>query len=163
MLRLVFRRQLPSLDAVFWRSRRWAAPLPLRLGRSGGAAVEFAIIAPLFLMLLLGILLFGMYFGAAHGVAQLAADAARVSVAGINDAERITLAQSHVAAHARRYALIDPAKVSVIAGADDDDPQQFTVAVQFDASSLPIWFAPYLFERPDTVIERSASIRRGGY
>jgi len=42
----------------------------------GAAALEFAILAPAFLLLGAGMLAYAIYFGAAHSVQQLAADAA---------------------------------------------------------------------------------------
>jgi hypothetical protein len=35
--------------------------------------------------------------------------------------------------------------------------------VRFDASDLPIWFMSGLVPLPPKIIERSASIKRGGY
>lgn len=45
--------------------------------RSGVAAVEFAIVATLYLFLLVGMVAYGIYFGASHSVQQIPADAAR--------------------------------------------------------------------------------------
>ncbi|MBL8581266.1 MAG: pilus assembly protein, partial [Rhizobiaceae bacterium] len=52
------------------------------------SAVEFAIIAPVFILVLFGLIAYGIYFGASHSVQQLAADAARTAVAGLNAEER---------------------------------------------------------------------------
>ena len=59
---------------------------------SGAAALEFAVVLPVFLAVMLGILAYGIYFGAVHSAAQLAADAARASVAGLSDDERAAIA-----------------------------------------------------------------------
>jgi Flp pilus assembly protein TadG len=50
----------------------------------GASAVEFAIIAPVFILMIVGMLAYGIYFGAANSVQQIAADAARTSIAGLN-------------------------------------------------------------------------------
>ncbi|RVD33089.1 pilus assembly protein, partial [Mesorhizobium sp. M4A.F.Ca.ET.020.02.1.1] len=50
----------------------------------GTTAVEFAMLAPLFILLLLGMVAYGIYFGASHSVQQIAADAARTAIAGLN-------------------------------------------------------------------------------
>ncbi len=68
-----------------------------RRNEDGTAAIEFALVLPVFLVLMLGILAYGIYFAAAHSTAQLAADAARASVAGLNDVERANLAKASVA------------------------------------------------------------------
>jgi len=141
----------------------WTARIANTVKRNEGTtAVEFAIILPVFLILLMGILSYGIYFGAAHGVAQLAADAARVSVAGLTDTERASLAQQHVASHVEGFAFLDHSKVVTTAAASADDADQFTVAVRFDSSALPIWAFSGIVPLPSKVIERSSSIRRGG-
>lgn len=128
--------------------------------RRGASAIEFAIVFPVFLALTAGMVAYGIYFGAAHGAAQLAADAARVSVAGLDDQERNALAQQHVARSAGVYAFIVPKFVTTEAATADSE---FRVTVRYDARTLPIWrFAPFL-PLPSPIIERSAAIRRGGY
>ena len=67
----------------------------------GASAVEFALITPLFLLMLFGIVIFGGYLTMVHGVQQLAAEAARSSVAGISDSERNTIATGYVSATPR--------------------------------------------------------------
>lgn len=132
-------------------------------GDAGTSAVEFAIILPVFLVILLGILSFGLYFGAAHSTAQLAADAARATVAGLNDAERSSIATKLVANTAANYPLLTVSKITVSAAPTAGDPSEFKVDVTFDASDLPIWmFADYL-PLPPQKIHRSAVIRRGGF
>ena len=81
--------------------------------RSGASAVEFALMLPLFLAIIFGIVVFGSYLAMVHGVQQLAAEAARSSVAGISDTERNSLATNYVAANAATYPLIVPANLSV--------------------------------------------------
>ncbi len=128
--------------------------------RRGASAIEFAIVFPFFLALTAGMVAYGIYFGAAHSAAQLAADAARVSVAGLDDQERHALAQQHVARSAGVYAFIAPKFVTTVAATAD---AEFRVTVRYDAHTLPIWrFAPFL-PLPSRIIERSAAIRRGGY
>lgn len=89
---------------------------------AGTSAVEFAIILPVFLVILLGILSFGLYFGAAHSTAQLAADAARASVAGLSDTERTSIATKLVANTASNYPLLTFSKVTVAAAPSVEIP-----------------------------------------
>lgn len=114
-------------------------------------------------MAVLGILAYGIYFGAAHGVSQLAADAARASVAGLTDAERATLAKDHVGRNAGDFLLLAPEKVVVAAAPSPNDANQFQVVVSYDAGALPIWFMSGIVPLPSKTIVRSASIKRGGY
>lgn len=125
--------------------------------------MEFAVIAPVFLLLLIAFLSYGTYLGASHSTAQLAADAARASVAGLDDAERISIAQNHVARNAATYGILVPEKLSVTAGPLATDPNQFRVMVQYNSEDLPIWAFAELLPLPDKIITKAASIRRGGF
>jgi Flp pilus assembly protein TadG len=109
------------------------------------------------------LLAYGIYFGAAHSVQQLAADAARASVSGITDAERVAIAQAHVAASEGSYPLLASEHLAVTAGALAADPSQFEVRVVFDSEDLPIWAFSGLVPLPQKSIERVAVIKRGGY
>ena len=73
--------------------------------RDGAIAVEFAMIAPVFLMIVFGILMYGSYLAVIHGVQQLAAEAARSSIAGLSETERSSLANAYVSrlAHPASY------------------------------------------------------------
>jgi Flp pilus assembly protein TadG len=130
---------------------------------SGASAVEFAIVVPVFLTMLFGILAYGIYFGAVHSTSQLAADAARASVAGLSDTERASIATAHVHNNVPAYVLLDPERIEVTAEPLEADARQFRVSVRYDASLLPIWnFTPFL-PLPERTIERTATIQRGGY
>lgn len=142
-----------------WRSR--AGTWTRRA--DGASAIEFAIVLPIFLLIVVGIIVYGVYLGAAHSVAQLAADAARASIAGLSDPERSSLARSHVAANAGAYPLLRTGSVSVDAGPAAWDGNEFRVVVRFDAAALPIWMFSRLLPMPDKVIERTSTIKRGGY
>lgn len=130
---------------------------------SGSIAVEFAIIFPVALVFFMGLLAYGIYFGAAHSVQQLAADAARASVGGLNDAERASIANAHVAASGGAYPLLNPDRLSVSARSLEADPSQFEVRITFDAGELPIWALSGLVPLPEKTIARVAVVKRGGY
>ncbi|MBU1211418.1 MAG: pilus assembly protein [Alphaproteobacteria bacterium] len=131
--------------------------------RSGASAVEFAVIAPAFILMLVGMLCYGLYFSTSHGVAQLAADAARASVAGLSATERTQIATTHVRERAGDYMFIDATKVVVDAGPSQDDATQFKIAVRYDASALPIWVFSGLLPLPERNIVKVASIKTGGF
>ncbi len=58
----------------------------------GTAIIEMALLLPLFLMLLLGILIYGQYFLLAHSVQQAANDGARAAITGLDAADRRAVA-----------------------------------------------------------------------
>jgi len=137
--------------------------LRFRKSDAGGSAIEFALIFPVALVFLCGLLAYGLYLGAAHSVQQLAADAARASVGGLNDAERVAIVHAHVTASGANYPLLRPDRVSVAAQALPADASQFEVKVSFNSEDLPIWLLADLVPLPPKTIERVAIVKRGGY
>jgi Flp pilus assembly protein TadG len=137
------------------RIRRYGA------NNSGAAAVEFALIAPLFFLTLLSLVAYGIYFSAAHSVQQLAADAARTAVAGLNETERETLVADFVNRTTMNHALLDKSRLSLQVQVDPSNPNQFTVSLSYDASDLPI-FNLFSYAIPSKQIRRFATVRVGG-
>ncbi|MGY8637710.1 pilus assembly protein [Bradyrhizobium sp. 14AA] len=130
--------------------------------QSGATAVEFAIMLPIFLALMFGIVVFGSYFTMVHGVQQLAAEAARTSVAGLSDGERNSLATSYVTSSAADYPLLDAAKINVVAAPSSSDPNVYVVRVNYDASASFIFALPFVPPLPQS-ISRAAVIPYGGF
>ncbi|KJF66571.1 MULTISPECIES: TadE/TadG family type IV pilus assembly protein [Rhizobium] len=129
--------------------------------RSGSSAVEFAIVAPIFFLVLLTMIAYGIYLMAAYSVQQIAADAARTAVAGLNTTERQQLARDFITKSDLSYAFMDKTRFTVDVATDPANANQFTVKVEYDASDLPIW-SLYSYTLPDTVIRRFSTIRIGG-
>lgn len=127
----------------------------------GAAAVEFAIVAPVFILLLLTLFGFGVYLSAASSVQQIAADAARAAVAGLNPSERVSLARDYISRSTLDYYLLEPSRLTVSVSDDISNARQFTVRVEYDAAGLPIW-GLYSFALPDRKIKRFSTIRIGG-
>lgn len=148
-----------SMRAIRWRSMmsRW------RDSRSGSSAVEFAMLTPIMMAMMFGLTGYGIYFGVANSVQQLAADAARASVAGMSDAERSDLAKARVQTAGSSYVLIDPKKATVTAAPLAADSNLFQVVVSYDASQLPIWIFRAFMPMPSKTVVRTASIQKGGY
>lgn len=131
--------------------------------RRGAAAVEFALIAPLLIAIIFGIVIFGSYLAVVHGVQQLAAEAARSSIAGLSESERSSLAQAYVAANVGAYPLILPSRLTVNAATSTSDTNVFVVTVNYDASQMFIYSLPAFVPAPPSNISRSAVIPHGGY
>ena len=73
------------------------ADLTLARGERGAAIVEMALVLPLLLALLMGVLVYGQYFMLAHNVQQAANDGARASIVGLDAADRSAVANRAVA------------------------------------------------------------------
>jgi Flp pilus assembly protein TadG len=144
----------PAFRAAHRKSRRLAR------NRAGGAAVEFAIIAPVLLLLLSGIFTYGGYFLTAHTVQQLANDAARAALSGLDDEERLALAQETLDAGLRnqRYMRGDLSSLELTRA-----NEVMTATVTYDASEDMYWAFAALLPVPAPRIQRSASIRLGGW
>ncbi|TIM43225.1 TadE/TadG family type IV pilus assembly protein [Mesorhizobium sp.] len=129
---------------------------------SGTSAIEFALLAPIFILLLLGMVAYGIYFGASHSVQQIAADAARTAIAGLNEDERQALVTSFVATNAAGYPFVDSDKLTYQAKDSTADGNQFVVSIQYDARNLPVWNLFPALPMPGTTISRQSTIRVGG-
>lgn len=128
----------------------------------GTAVIEFAILTPVFFLMLTGMLAYGIYFGAAHALQQLAADAARTAIAGINVSEGRRLAEDYLSRNAATYMLIDPQRLDFDIEVAMDNPDQYRVELRYDAGDLPIWNLYPPLPLPSTKIVHGATIRRGG-
>ncbi|CAK7259071.1 MULTISPECIES: TadE/TadG family type IV pilus assembly protein [unclassified Shinella] len=129
--------------------------------RAGTSALEFAIIAPLFFLILFTLIAYGIYLSVTHAVQQVAADAARTAVAGLNPTERVTLVNRYLDASHFDYAFLNRAKMQVVVTDDPANPEQFTVTITYDSGDLPIWNL-FTFALPSQRIERYSTVRVGG-
>ncbi len=120
--------------------------------RRGNALIEFALLSPILIALLMGMLGYGQYFLTAHTLQQLANDAARAAIVGQTQAERTTLARASVAQGLTNAAVAKPGEVSsTVAEADG----RVTVTLSVDTRALALLRAG-LVPMPDPVIERRA-------
>ncbi len=143
--------RLPRFDGV--RTKRYARDT------GGNAAIEFAIIGPVLVLLLMGIFTYGGYFLTAHTVQQMANDAARSAIAGLDDSERLMLA--------RDSALASLTNQTHMRGAISRlelrrDGANIAVDVTYDASEDLYWSFESLLPVPAPQISRTATIRLGG-
>lgn len=121
----------PNLQHRFSRFRR---------DPSGAVAIEFVLIAPILLTLLFGIVTLGYFMGVSHSVSQLAAGAARTSVAGLDQTERASLANAYLDEAGSRYPLLVADAVTSTVTFDSGVTDGVTVAVSYavDGSILDI-------------------------
>ena len=127
---------------------------------SGAVAVEFAFLAPMLILIVMGIMGYGGYFWMSHSVQQLANDAARAAIPGLTAAERASLAQASVAGGAGAYAQLTPSKVTTTV---IDKDGRLTVRVSYDAADSFAFAVRGVAPMPSDQIQRQASIQMGGY
>lgn len=129
--------------------------------RRGATLVEFAILAPILMVLLMGTIGYGGYFYLAHTVQEVANDAARAAVGGLTSSERLSLANQAVALDLSNYSFLSAPSATV--QVNDSNSQSLTVAVTYNASNSPIYGLNGLVPLPSSTISRAASITLGGY
>ncbi|MCV0396111.1 MAG: pilus assembly protein [Rhizobiaceae bacterium] len=132
------------------------------LNRTATTAVEFAFLAPVFLLLVLGMTAYGILLGATHSVQQIAADAARLAVAGANAAERTAIVADFAGRNTGNYAFIDPDRLDLAIADHPVEPGRLIVSARYDAAHLPIWGMVSMLPLPGKLIERNSTIRAGG-
>jgi Flp pilus assembly protein TadG len=130
--------------------------------RAGTSAIEFAIVSPLLILLLFGMVAYGIYLGASHSIQQIAADAARTAVAGLDESERVSLAENYIEHNAGAYPRGESSKLSLDIKDNPADADEFTVAIRYDARDLPIWSLLPDLPLPGMTIRHSSTIRIGG-
>ncbi|MBE7183600.1 MAG: pilus assembly protein [Methylobacterium mesophilicum] len=136
--------------------------LRFRTDRSGTAAVEMAFVAPVFIVLLAAMIAYGIYLSASHSVEQIAADAARTAVAGLDGAERRALVADYAKRNGGNYGFLDTSRLTLVVEDSPDGAPQFEVQASYDARNLPIWSLFRFIPLPGTTIERRSTIRAGG-
>ncbi len=128
----------------------------------GTAAIEFAIITPVFLLMVFGMIAFGIWLSAANTIQQVAAGAARASIAGLNSTERETFARDYIANTLTTSAIVDAEKVVVEVGDNPELSGSYRVTITYDASDLPIWNLMGSHLLPDPEIRRESVVLNGG-
>lgn len=128
--------------------------------RQGSAAIEFALVGPLFVMLLAGMVVYGGWFWLAQSVQSLATESARAAVGGLDDTERRELATAFVGREARRGAGLDPALITTTVTSTADSVR---VHIAYDAHAHPIVLLAGPLPKPPMLIQRDAVVRTGGY
>lgn len=101
---------------------------------TGAVAVEFVLLAPILFALILGIITLGFYMGVSHSVHQLAAGAARASVAGLDETERRDIANTYLAEGATRYPLLKDDALTTSLDYSADAMGSITVNVTYAAA-----------------------------
>lgn len=131
-----------------------------RNDRQGSAAVEFALVGPILILLLAGLVVYGGWYWMAQSVQSMASEGARAAIGGLDVAERERLAKAFIATEAQAGAGLDPSRAVVTV---QSDIEAIRVRVAYDVSREPVMALAGLLPRPPEVIERTAVVRIGGY
>jgi Flp pilus assembly protein TadG len=130
----------------------------LRRNQRGASVVEFALLAPIFVTLLFGMLGYGQYFFLSHSLQQIANNVARATIAGLTTAERTSIAKEAVTREGEAQGSLIATR---LASSVSDVNGYTTVTVRYDASNIAL-LRTGLLPVPAATIERRALIRNGG-
>ncbi|WP_313013188.1 TadE/TadG family type IV pilus assembly protein [Brevundimonas sp.] len=128
-----------------------------RPSREGAAAVEFALVGPILILLLIGIVVYGGWFLTAQTVQAVASEGARAAVGGLDAAEREGLVRGEVAGAVRGVGL-KPDRTTVLMA---EEAGRLRVVVAYDVSDSPLMLMGGMLPRPPAVIRRVAVIQVG--
>ena len=130
-----------------------------RARREGAAAVEFALVGPILILLLIAIVVYGGWVLMAQSVQALASEGARAAVGGLDAVERDALARREVTAAVRGVPL-DPDKTTIEVA---EEAGRLRVVVVYDTGDSLVMALGGMLPRPPVVIRRSAVIHVGEY
>jgi hypothetical protein len=103
--------------------------------RRGAATVEFAVVAPLFLLMLAGIIEFGQAFRIQHALSNASRRGAR---AGIVDGATSTKVTEKVKAQCKQILGVDEADIEVVVTVNGDPAGDLSLAEQQDEIGVKV-------------------------
>ncbi len=122
--------------------------------RRAAVLVEAALALPVLILILLGVVTYGAWFMAAHSLQQVANDAARASVAGLDALERRQIVDTTVSESVLHTGTLDPKLVTVSTGIDN---AFYHVTLSYDLSKSKM-FENSLIPLPGRTIDREATV-----
>jgi Flp pilus assembly protein TadG len=138
-------------------------PAHFRGAEGGTAALEFAIVSPVLILMFLGMMLFGLYLTLLHEVQELASSGARASVAGVTQAERSQLANQFIYNFIANSGLLISSDLTVTTATIGSPPTEFQVSVSYNLKDTPLPLLGRLVNVPNNTIQRTATVQFGGY
>ena len=116
--------------------------------------IEFAILIPILMIFSFGIISYSWWYLLANGVQHAASDGARASIAGLDAAERQTMAVNKATDNLRAIGRYDmrQAQVSVV-----EQANRLTVTVTYDAGGDANLKLPFVPAPPSRIVQRASS------
>jgi|SRR6185503_9936078 Flp pilus assembly protein TadG len=134
----------------------------LRRESGGASAIEFAIVAPIFFILVFGIVVYGYYFGSLSLVHHIAYESARASVSGLTDDERAVLAQARADELITALStVLDADSIQVETAAPT--PGVYSVTVHYHFGLVQAMGGTSILPLPGADQSVTVSVSHGGY
>jgi len=125
----------------------------------GAALIEMALVLPVLMLLVMGIIVFGEWLSFANALQQSANEGARASLSGLSQDERALTARQTVTDSLSHYDGIDQHKVAI---GVQDDGATVKVTVNYDMSDQPVMKLPFV-PIPDKTLSRSSAVRLSSF
>jgi len=129
----------------------------------GLAALEFAVLAPVLLMLAFSVIVYSIYFTTLYGVRQASSEGARAALAGLSSAERSTLAQERAQEVAESFRAIVGGNNAFVVETQSEGSEVFKVTVSYDMSGSPIMNYAGFIPLPSSTVEATTRVTNGSY
>ena len=133
-----------------------------RADKHGASAVEFALVLPLFVLLIFGLVCYATIENMYIGTQELVSEAARASVAGLSDTERSSIVTAFISNNIGSYAFLDPNKLSVTSSTISTNPSTYRVNITYDMSGSFVYQFSNILPLPSPTIQRTAVVLNGG-
>lgn len=127
------------------------------------AAVEFALVAPILLFLMFGIIIYSLYFTAYMGVRVAVAEGARAAMAGLSTSERTTLATTRVTQVMTAYGPLLGSSATPTIEATKTGAGLFRVRVTYNISGSPLMAYASLLPMPGATLQSEVVVANGSY
>ncbi len=150
-----------SVLRVFHRRRRHRNGLVFQT--RGVAALEFAILSPVLILMLIGMVCFGLYLTYLHELQEIASSAARASVAGLSETERDTLAKQFVTYAVTNSSILSMADLTVTTSTSGSPATVYAVTLDYQLKDTPLPLIAGFVSLSLADIVKTSTIQFGGY
>jgi Flp pilus assembly protein TadG len=129
----------------------------------GASAIEFAFVSMLFFALVFGIIVYSAYFASYVIVGHIAGEAARASVAGLNDTERAQIAVAHANTLIAEFTLLLDEESMTVEAAPSSTAGVFEVTISHRASLFGLSSLSGFLPMPPPEQRSVVLVSNGGY
>lgn len=147
-----------SPKTASWGARLRSGQKPLFRDRKGAVSVEAALVLPVLILLLFGIVTYGLWLMTANSLQQVANEAARATLGSLNATERQQRVMEAISTSLRQTGAVAQEDVTIttaVSGA------YYTVTLTYDTSAHAL-FSTSLVPLPGNSIVRRATVETGG-
>ncbi len=121
------------------------------------------MVAPVLLLMVMGMLCFGFYYTYLHELQELASSAARASVAGLSQAERDSLARSYVANAISNSMLLLSSDLTITTTTSGTPAEFYAVTLAYNMKDTPLPLMAGFVHLNASNISRTSTVQFGYY